>query len=156
MPPKSQKCPDCKGKGKIELFQTWEDPCKTCGGVGRLRAQGGVNSLRIPFLEQDLDYRAGMAKAFLHVKPDIRDCMVPGKIEALYKMIEARNYQVTHLLVAGPWKDLYSSKFWPFPFTGSLWGAKVLFAQVHDRTMLVVALTAENPLARAVLSYPTY
>ena len=30
------KCPDCKGKGRILLFVTVEDPCRTCEGTGEV------------------------------------------------------------------------------------------------------------------------
>jgi len=33
------ECPDCGGEGKIELFSSWEDPCKTCKGSGKREAK---------------------------------------------------------------------------------------------------------------------
>jgi len=30
------RCPDCKGKGRIPLFVSYEDPCCTCGGSGEV------------------------------------------------------------------------------------------------------------------------
>lgn len=33
--PQGHTCLDCKGEGRIALFRTIEDPCRTCGGSGK-------------------------------------------------------------------------------------------------------------------------
>lgn len=41
----SKECTDCFGEGKIELFNSWEDPCKTCGGSGVLGKEESEKTL---------------------------------------------------------------------------------------------------------------
>lgn len=45
------RCIDCKGEGKIALFRTFEDPCKTCLGSGISTSTISEKALKIRSME---------------------------------------------------------------------------------------------------------
>lgn len=65
-------CPDCKGEGRIALFRTFEDPCRTCRGSGQSSTL------------------VGSKPPFIAVNPRLRRTQVPQELTIRLNYIPAK------------------------------------------------------------------